>query len=203
MSDAPTQDAAAKRRARQTVINLLLALAATLGIVLVIVAAVPRDNTKSLITKVDYAAVVADVKNSTGIDVPAPTSLPTGWWVNSARFNDKPVDGVKTWHIGFVGPKNQYIGVDVGYAANQTWLVQQTKDYLANNDGHPIGRELGLQSYTGQTSGTEGQTLWVYTQVAMANQVANGSNTNFIIITSTASKAEVAQFANLLGFGFN
>ncbi len=198
----PTQDAAAKRRARQTVINLILALAATLGIVLVIVAAVPRDN-KSLLQAVDYKSVVSDIKKATGIDVPAPTELPKGWWVNAARFNDQPSDGVKTWHIGFVGPKNQYVGFDEGFAANQTWLVQQTKDYLANNDGHPIGRELGLQSYTGQTAATQGQTIWVYTQVAMANEVANGSSTNFIIVNATASKAEVAQFANLLGFGFN
>ncbi len=181
---------------------MVLALAATLGIVLVIVAAVPRDN-KSLLQPVDYKSVVADIKQSTGIDVPAPANLPKGWWVNAARFNDQPSDGVKTWHIGFVGPNNQYVGFDEGFAANQTWLVQQTKDYLANNDGHPIGRELGLQSFTGQTAATQGQIIWVYTQVAMANEVANGSSTNFIIVNSTASKAEVAQFANLLGFGFN
>ena len=202
MSDTSTQDAAAKRRARQTVINLLLALAATLGIVLVIVAAVPRDN-KSLLQKVDYKSVVADVNQSTGLYVPAPEKLPEGWWVNSARFNSKPADGVRTWHIGFVGPKNQFIGVDVGYGANLTWLAQQTKDYLANGDGHPIGRELGLQTYSGQTDATKGQTLWVYTQVAMGPGVTAETATDFIIVNATASQAEVAQFANLLGFGFN
>ncbi|MFM6963753.1 MAG: DUF4245 family protein, partial [Micrococcales bacterium] len=139
---------------------------------------------------------------SSGIDVPAPDSLPTGWWVNAARFNAKPVDGVQTWHIGFVGPKSQYIGIDEGFGANETWLLQQTKGYAPNGDAHPIGRELGLQSFSGSTDSTRGQTLWVYSLVAMANQ-GTASNQNFVILTSTATKAEVAQFANLLGFGFN
>ena len=197
------EDAAAKRRARQTVINLLLALGATLVVVAINVAVTPRDNSNQ-IKPVDYKSVVADVKAATDIDVTAPTEVPMGWWVNAARFNASPKDGVKTWHIGFVGPKNQYIGLDEGFAANESWLYQQTKDYLANNDGHPIGRELGLQTFSGQTEATKGQTLWVYSQVSMA-PLQGGSSTsmNYIIFTTTASKAELAQFANLLGFGFN
>lgn len=203
MAQPVVQDAAAKRRARQTVINLILALAATLAIVAVVVWIVPRDESNK-IQAIDYKSIAADVKTSSGLDVPVPASLPEGWWANAARFNDKPADGVKTWHVGFVGPHNQYIGIDEGFASNQTWLAQQTKDYLANNDGRPIGRELGLQTYSGQTDATRGQTLWVYTEVALANQLTgNGSATNYIIITATASKAEVAQFAKLLGFGFN
>ena len=202
MSEAPAQDAAAKRRARQTVVNLILALLATLAVAAILVIMVPRDETSRL-QHVDYQSVVADVKASSGIDVPAPQSLPKGWWVNAARFNGKPTDGVKVWHIGFVGPKNQYIGFDEGFGANETWLQLQTKGFAPNGDAHPIGRELGLQSFSGNTDSTRGQTLWVYTMVAMANQAQAGSNTNFVIVTSTATKAEVAQFANLLGFGFN
>ncbi|MEY4981103.1 MAG: hypothetical protein RL174_441, partial [Actinomycetota bacterium] len=43
-----SDDAAAKRRAKQTVINLLLSLAATLGIVIVTVLAVPRDDSNRI-----------------------------------------------------------------------------------------------------------------------------------------------------------
>ena len=163
----------------------------------------PRDDSNK-IQPVDYASVVKDVKTASGIDVPAPQSLPEGWWVNAARFNDRPADGVKTWHIGFVGPKQQYIGVDVGYTANDTWLLQKTDGYAPNGDGRPIGRELGLQTFSGNIEKTKGQTLYVYTQVAMGNQQSgSGTATNFVIFSGTGSKAEFAQFANLLGFGFN
>jgi flagellar basal body-associated protein FliL len=203
LTAAPEQDAAAKRRARQTLINLILALGATLAVVAVMVMVTPRDDSNK-IKPVDYASVVTDVKQASGLDVPAPQSMPKGWWVNAARFNDQPADGVKTWHIGFVGPKQQYIGLDEGFGANDTWLLQQTTGYAANGDGHPIGRELGLQTFSGNTEKTRGQTLYVYAQVAMGNQQAgSGTAMNYVILGGTGTKAEFAQFANLLGFGFN
>lgn len=203
MSLAPEQDAAAKRRARQTLINLLLALAATLAVVFVMVMITPRDDSNR-IKPVDYAAIVSEVKQATGLDVPVPDGLPEGWWANAARFNAKPADGVMTWHIGFVGEKGQYIGIDEGFAANETWLYQKTAGFASNGDGRPIGRELGLQTFSGNTEKTRGQTLYVFTQVAMADQQSGAStSTNFVILSGTASEAEFAQFANLLGFGFN
>jgi hypothetical protein len=203
LSEAPAQDAAAKRRARQTLINLLLALGATLAVVFVMVMITPRDDSNR-IRPVNYAAIVADVKQATGIDVPVPQGLPEGWWANAARFNAKPADGVMTWHIGFVGEKGQYIGIDEGFGANDTWLYQHTAGFAPNGDGRPIGRELGLQTYSGNTEKTRGQTLYVYSQVVMADQQQIAPlSTNFVILSGTASEAEFAQFANLLGFGFN
>ena len=51
-------DAAAQRRARQTVINLGLSLAATLGIVLALVLIVPRDDSNR-IQPVDFKGIAA------------------------------------------------------------------------------------------------------------------------------------------------
>ena len=118
-----SDDAAAKRRARQTVINLLLSLAATLGIVLVTVLVVPRDDSNR-IEPVDYIQIASQVQKNTELYLVSP-KLPDGWWSNSARFTANPADGVSTWYLGFVGPKNQYIGVTEAQNPNPTWLVQQ------------------------------------------------------------------------------
>lgn len=192
------QDAAAKRRARQTVINLSLALAATVAVALVMIMITPRDDS-NLIKPVDYVTVAADVKANTGVDVILPSNTPEGWWANSARFNDSPSDGVKYWHVGFVGENNQYVGIDQGFEVNPTWLAEKTKNYLAIGEAQPVGREIGLQKYAGQTEKTEGQELWLFT-LAPATPEAVSS---VVIISGTGDTKEFALFADLLGFGLN
>jgi hypothetical protein len=192
------QDAAAKRRARQTVINLSLALAATVAVALVMIMITPRDDS-NLIKPVDYVTVAADVKANTGVDVASPSNTPNDWWANSARYNDSPADGVKTWHVGFVGDKNQYVGIDQGFNVNPTWLADKTKNYLFVDSAITVGREVGLQKYTGQTEKTKGQELWLFT---IAPSTPN-AETNVVIISGTGSPKEFALFADLLGFGLN
>jgi hypothetical protein len=121
-----SEDAAAKRRARQTVNNLVLALIASLGIMLAIVLIVPRDDSNR-IQKVDYKSIALEANTSSGKQIVAP-ELPDGWWANSARWSPKPVDGVQNWYVGFVGPKNQYIGLTQAFGINPTWLAMQLKN---------------------------------------------------------------------------
>lgn len=121
-----SEDAAAKRRARQTVNNLLLALIASLGIMIAIILVVPRDDSNR-IQPVDYKSIAAEAHTSSGKQVVAP-ELPTGWWSNSARWSPKPADGVQNWYAGFVGPKNQYIGLTQAFGINPTWLAFQLKN---------------------------------------------------------------------------
>lgn len=121
-----SDDAAAKRRARQTVNNLVLALIASLGIMLAIILIVPRDDSNR-IQPVDYKAVAMDASASSGKQIVAP-ELPAGWWSNSARWSPNPADTVQNWYAGFVGPKNQYIGLVQAFNINPTWLAFQLKD---------------------------------------------------------------------------
>lgn len=125
MSNAPS-DAAAKRRAKQTVINLALSLGASLGIVLVLILIVPRDDSNR-IQPVDFTSIAMEAEVSSGKDIVAP-QLPQGWWSNSARWSAKPTDGVATWYVGFVGPKNQYIGLTQAFGVNPTWLAVELKN---------------------------------------------------------------------------
>jgi hypothetical protein len=192
------QSAAAKRRARQTVINLSLALAATVAVALVMIMITPRDDS-NLIKPVDYVAVAADVKSNSEVDVIQPSALPEGWWANSARFNDAAADGVKTWHVGFVGPKNQYVGVDQGFDTNPTWVADKTRNYISLGEATPVGREIGLQKFAGQTDKTKGQELWLFT---LAPMKPNDSG-SVVIISGTGTPEEFSLFAELLGFGLN
>ena len=121
-----SEDAAAKRRARQTVNNLVLALIASLGIMIAIVLIVPRDDSNR-IQPVDYKSIAAEAHASSGKQIVAP-ELPSGWWSNSARWSPKPADGVQNWYAGFVGPKNQYIGLTQAFGINPTWLAFQLKN---------------------------------------------------------------------------
>lgn len=192
------QSAAAKRRARQTVVNLSLALAATVAVALVMIMITPRDDS-NLIKPVDYQTIAAEVSAEVGVEVAVPQGVPEGWWANAARYNGNPADGVKNWHVGFVGPDSQYIGIDEGFGANPTWVANKTQQYLAIGEPITVGREVGLQKYAGQTEKTKGLELWVFT---VAPSTPAGT-TNVIILSGTGDVKELTQFADLLGFGLN
>ena len=186
------KDAAAVRRARQTLINLLLALGVTLGVLLTFMMIVPRDDS-NMIRAVDYTAIAADVKASVGVDVIAPETIPTGWWANSARWRDTTADGVNYWHVGFVGPNNQYVGIDQAIETNPTWLAQKVFDYEQVSSSSPTG-EYMLVEYRGATDGKTGEKLWIYT---------TNKNADAILIGGTAKREEFAQFFKHINLPFN
>lgn len=125
-------DAAAKRRAKQTVNNLLLSLIACLGFVLVLVLIVPRDDTPRH-KPVDYVSIAADAEAASGKNL-FEADLAQDWWANSASWN-LGADGVATWYTGLVGGQNQFIGVTQAFDQNATWLALQTTGYLPNTEG--------------------------------------------------------------------
>jgi len=129
-------DAAAQRRARQTVVNLALSLLATIGLVVAIVLIVPRDDT-SLIQRIDFVAVAKDAVRVSNEAIVVP-DLPEGWWSNKAEWSANPVDAVPAFTAGFVGPKNEYIGMIQGFNANPTWLALKLKD-VELTGGLPVG----------------------------------------------------------------
>ena len=177
------EDSAAKHRAKQTVINLALSLVACLGIVIVTVLAVPRDDSNR-IKPVDYVAAAAAAEESSKLDLLAP-ALPSGWWANQAKWNESAADGVKVWKIGFVGPKNQYVGVIQGFAVNPTWVALQTVNFEPDTESNATN-----QTWTKWKPGKNTDAdphLWT---------LEKGGN--FIAMSSTASETELDEFAELL-----
>jgi hypothetical protein len=127
---------AKERRAKQTVNNLLLSLLATAAMVLLIILVVPRDES-SRIPKIDYSAVAVEASKSSGNEIIVPT-LPDGWWSNQAQWLGQPADAVARFEVGFVGPKNEYIGETHAFEVNPTWIALSMKDVvLAENYSNP------------------------------------------------------------------
>jgi len=120
----PDPESAKKHRARQTLNNLLLALAASLGIMLAIVLATPRNDTNQ-IAAVDYRAIAAQVQSSTPNQILVP-NLGAGYKATAARWNGKPTDGVQNWYVGFADQKGNFMGMTQAFGVNPTWLALQT-----------------------------------------------------------------------------
>ena len=120
----PDPESAKKHRARQTLNNLLLALAASLGVMLAIVLAVPRNDSLQ-IPAVDYRSIAAAAQGSTSNPILVP-NVDASYKATSARFTGKPTDGVQTWYVGFTTDKGNYIGMTQAFGVNPTWLALQT-----------------------------------------------------------------------------
>ena len=113
-------DAAAQRRARQTLNNLLLSLAATVGVMVLLVLAVPRDDSNR-VQPVDYVAIAEQAATEATGKLLIPT-LPIDWYSNAARYRSSAQDGVANWYVGFVGPNSEFIALTQGLDVNQTWM---------------------------------------------------------------------------------
>jgi len=113
-------DAAAQRRARQTLINLLLSLGATVGVMVLLVLAVPRDDSNR-VQPVDYLAIAEQASSEAPGKLLVPT-IPVDWYSNAARYRSSAQDGVANWYVGFVGPNSEFLAMTQGLEVNQTWM---------------------------------------------------------------------------------
>lgn len=122
------EDARRVRRQHQTALNLVLSLAASLAVVLALVAVVARpDHPSSDSMHVDYRSVAAQAAVP-GVTLAAP-ALPSGYSANRADYQDDTADGVDVWTVGLLTPDAQYIGVHQGIRANQTWVANQLDEH--------------------------------------------------------------------------
>jgi hypothetical protein len=176
-------DAAAKRRAQQTLRNLVLSLLASIGVMLLVIFVVPRDDSNR-IQHVDYISVGNKVVAAGNIPLVNPL-IPKGWWANSARWKTAVSDGVATWYVGFVGPNSQYIGLTQGFNANPTWLALQVKTNIASGKLNISGRSWTV--YQNPVPGDQPKTrdYMIETKV----------NQDEILLYGTGSKADFALLA--------
>jgi hypothetical protein len=113
-------DAAAARRARQTLINLLLSLLATVSVMVLLVLAVPRDDSNR-VQPVDYKSVAAEASKQAPGKLLVPT-IPVDWYSNAARYRSAAQDGVANWYLGYVGPNSEFVAMTQGFEVNSTWI---------------------------------------------------------------------------------
>lgn len=129
---APTiEERRAARRANQTTFNLVIALIASLGVVLLLVLVVVRPDMEP--RTVDYRQVGADAQSAVAATLAVP-DLPEGWEANRAQLVASPADGVPRWEVGFLTPAGEFIALVQGIDANSSWLAAQTQNERPTGD---------------------------------------------------------------------
>jgi hypothetical protein len=153
---------AKEHRAKQTVNNLLLSLLVCVGLVVVLILIVPRDDS-SRIAHIDYKSVAQQASEASKHEVLAP-ELPSGWWSNKATWLSTPVDAVPRFEVGFVGPKNQYIGMTQAFGVNPTWIALTLKDVVIQKNYQNSGSTIQWSIYKSPEVHTPAKTrdiIWI------------------------------------------
>ncbi|MCZ9881371.1 DUF4245 domain-containing protein [Arthrobacter sp. B2a2-09] len=121
----PVIAAKAAKRANASVIGMLIALLLCVLAFLPIVLMNPAPKSSGYRPNVDVAATAANAKDVAGFTPVAPDTGDT-FSPNYARWNSGTGDGVPTWEVGYVTPKQMFIGIVQTRKANPTWIFQQT-----------------------------------------------------------------------------
>lgn len=120
-----------KHRANQTLINLVLALGASLAIVLFLVLVVVRPDGATR-PNVNFIKDAAGLQSQVATTLAAPV-LPSTWKANRDGLSSG-ADGIQSWEIGLISPSNQYIGFVQGISANPTWVSNQLEQARATGE---------------------------------------------------------------------
>ena len=176
--------AAAERRAKQTVRNLIFSMVATLGLVVLLVLGVPRDDSNR-IAAVDYVQIAAEAEASLGFEVLTP-QVPESWWSNAARLENDL--GVQSWYIGFVTEDNQFIGLTQGFEVNPSWTALTLQGNWFEDETEIAGRtwEIWPTLTPSNPPGTK--------EYAMLHSFGDSA----VVIYGTASREDFNLLAELL-----
>lgn len=175
--------ASAKRRANQTLFNLVVATIASLGIVLFLVVVVVRPEPAPR-PAVDVALTAEQAQGGADAPLLVP-ALPDGWSANAARFST--TEEVPTWYVGYLTPGEQFIALNQGIAANATWLATVVDKLDATGSTTIDGIEWTL--YDNRTANNPGNH-------AFAMSAVSGDST--IVLHGSADDAEFELLATSL-----
>lgn len=121
--EAADRKAESSRRYRssKTFHNLIAALIVTVGVVLIVVAAVPRGEPAPR-PDIDVSALASEMQSDLGRPVLSP-SLGDGWRVNQA--STEGVGGTEAWTMVYVrSGESGFLRVAQGFEADETWVAQ-------------------------------------------------------------------------------
>ena len=172
-------------RANQTTRNLILALLASLAIVLFVVLVVVRPST-NLVSPVNYRSVAAQAQQGVSETLAAPP-LPHGWQSNDAELKSDSGKTV-TWYVGLITPKQQFIAIEQGIGTSDTWF----------------GSLLGKAQPTGHVT-IAGIHWTVYNQRSasgvgnFAYALAGTLGSSHLVLHGSASDAEFRVLATAIG----
>lgn len=173
-------------RANQTLVNLLLAIGASIVVVIVIVLVVVRPAPEGAVHRVDYRATAQQAQATAPGPLAAP-ALPSGWYANRAELTQPGGDGVTTWGVGLVSPASRYVGVTQGFQTDPTWVSDQVTNLQPTGSASYGGLRWTVYDHRGSDGDVD------YALVADA-----GAST-VVLIGSSATDAEFATVATAIG----
>ena len=177
--------ASAAHRSNQTLLNLVIALAASLLVVFIIVVVVVRPDQSGPAKAVDWVAVAKDAQQSVSTKLVVP-QLPKTWSANRAELIDtkSAPDGIASWQVGFLTPSTQYIGLVQGMKADASWVSSQLQQKTTTGDATFGG--FRWQVYDHRTDDDPGN-------LAYALVTTVGDST--VVLAGTGTDAEFATLA--------
>jgi hypothetical protein len=140
----PVIAAAAAKRANASVMGMIIALVVSIAAFLPIVLMNPAPKTDGYRPNIDVSAVA---RNAAGVAGFTPVAADTGdtFHANYARWETGAGSGVPTWEVGYLTPKESFIGLVQARQANPTWLLEQTKSAPVTGTRNAGGRDWELR----------------------------------------------------------
>ena len=134
---------------------------------------------------VDVTSVAMRARQESGWAISQPR-LPAGWKATNVRF-ESVVDGVRTWHAGYLSPEGQYVSIDQTAVslATRSWISARTSNGQAEVTLSAAGRTW--REFSSR-------------DIIQRSLMSTGSGARELttVLSGTASYAELAQFAEAL-----
>src|SRR6478752_4667434 len=137
----PVIPAAAAKRANASVIGMIIALVLSIAAFLPVVLMNPAPKSDGYRPSIDVAGIAAGVAGFT----PVAPQAGDGYRANYARWESGIATGVATWEVGYLTPKDSFIGLVQTRQSNPTWLLQQTKSAPVTGTRTAGGRDWQLR----------------------------------------------------------
>lgn len=106
-------------RMRSNWVNMAIALAVCLIVVLVALAFVPRPANE-LRREVDYVGIAESAQQTADFELAVPR-LPDGWTSNEASHDPLGTPAVETWYVSWVGPERAWMSLRQSQG-NENWV---------------------------------------------------------------------------------
>jgi hypothetical protein len=131
---------------------MIIALAVSIAAFLPIVLMNPAPKSDGFRPDINVSAVARNAEDVAGFTPVAP-ELGESFSPNYARWESGTASGVATWEVGYVTPKQAFIGLAQTAQANPTWLLEQVKSAPVTGKRNAGGLEWELRdSGKGQKS---------------------------------------------------
>ena len=140
----PVIRAAAAKRANASVIGMIVALVLSIAAFLPVVLMNPAPKSDGYRPSIDVAGIAANAAGVAGFTPVAPQAG-DGYRANYARWESGIATGVATWEVGYLTPKDSFIGLVQTKQSNPTWLRDQTKSAPVTGTRNAGGKDWELR----------------------------------------------------------